>query len=103
MQLYCMYTAVHLQAIVRLVVFAILLATAGAVTKLMAMNLESTRSIIWRDHDMEDRIGLTMRVSLSPARHHPCVLGCEYCNATLGSHEQQMSALQDAANGAFSR
>jgi hypothetical protein len=59
-----MSTSFHLQAIVRLVVFAILLATAGAVTKLMAMNLESTRSIIWRDQDMQDRIGLRMRVSV---------------------------------------
>lgn len=56
----------------RLVVFAILLATAGAVTKLMAMNLESTRSIIWRDQDMADRIGLSMRVS---AQNHYCISG----------------------------
>jgi hypothetical protein len=88
-------TAVHLQALVRLVVFAILLATAGAVTKLMAMNLESTRSIIWRDHDMEDRIGLSLRVSAQCSSdmnltQHTC------CNQQLRVRQQQTATILES-------
>lgn len=47
----------------RLVVFAILVASAGAVTKLMAMNMEATRNVVWDNAAMESMINLNMRVS----------------------------------------
>lgn len=46
----------------RLVVFAILLASAGAVTKLMAMNMEAARSVVWDNAAMDSMINLNMRV-----------------------------------------
>lgn len=46
----------------RLVVFCILLATAGAVTKLMAMNMEAARSVVWQNATMDSMIKLDMKV-----------------------------------------
>jgi hypothetical protein len=55
------------QAIVRLVVFCILLATAGAVTKLMAMNMEAARSVVWDNAAMDSMIRIRMQVGAGPA------------------------------------
>lgn len=52
----------RVQAVVRLVVLCILLATAGAVTKLMAMNMEAARSVVWQDATMDGMIRNNMRV-----------------------------------------
>lgn len=50
------------QALVRLVVLCILLACAGAVTKLMAMNMEAARSVVWDNAAMDSMIRIRMKV-----------------------------------------
>lgn len=57
----CVITPV-LQGLVRLVVLAILLASAGAVTKLMAMNMQAARNVVWDDAAMDSRINIAMQV-----------------------------------------
>jgi hypothetical protein len=59
-------SAAFAQAIVRLVVFCILLATAGAVTKLMAMNMEAARSVVWDNAAMDSMIRIRMQVGTGP-------------------------------------
>lgn len=63
--LVCAALCCAVQAIVRLVVFCILLATAGAVTKLMAMNMEAARSVVWDNTAMASMIKLRMQVRVS--------------------------------------
>jgi hypothetical protein len=60
-----------LQAIVRLAVLAILLISAAAVTKLMAINISSTRNIVWSQITMKENIEYAMQVSLLVAP--PCL------------------------------
>lgn len=54
-----------LQALVILMVLAILLVSAAAVTKLMAINISSSRNIVWSQSDMVSRIDAAMLVSTS--------------------------------------
>jgi len=71
------------QGIVRLVVFAILLATAGAVTKLMAMNMEATRTVVWDNASMDGMINLDTRVGDQRDQRH-CSTGLTtLCNVVL--------------------
>jgi hypothetical protein len=56
-----------LQAIVRLAVLAILLISAAAVTKLMAIKISSTRNIVWSSDIMQQKINAAMQVRLKPA------------------------------------
>lgn len=53
-----------LQAIVGLVVFAILLISAAAVTKLMAINLSAARNITWSTNAIGDKIASNMQVGV---------------------------------------
>jgi hypothetical protein len=53
-----------IQAIVRLAVLAILLISAAAVTKLMAINISSTRNIVWSSDIMQQKINAAMQVRL---------------------------------------
>jgi hypothetical protein len=48
---------------VRLAVLAILLLSATAVTKLMAINISSTRNIVWSNDLMQQKIDAAMQVS----------------------------------------
>ncbi|KAF6256543.1 hypothetical protein COO60DRAFT_95334 [Scenedesmus sp. NREL 46B-D3] len=48
-------------AIVRLAVLAILLVSAAAVTKLMAINISSTRNIVWSSDVMQQKITAAMQ------------------------------------------
>lgn len=54
-----------MQALVMLMVFAILLISAAAVTKLMAINISASRNLIWSDGQMVDMINVAMQVSTS--------------------------------------
>lgn len=78
-----------LQAIVRLAVLAILLISAAAVTKLMAINISSTRNIGWSNDLMQQKIAAAMQVSLSVAAL--CRQGLHMCSAE--QYLQQHSAL----------
>jgi hypothetical protein len=72
-----------LQAIVRLAVLAILLISAAAVTKLMAINISSTRNIVWSSDVMQQKIATAMQVRLLLAggmqgeEHSACKCGWE--------------------------
>lgn len=52
-----------LQVVVILMVLAILLVSAAAVTKLMAINISASRNIVWSQADMTNRIDTAMLVS----------------------------------------
>lgn len=49
------------QALVRLAVLCILLASAGAVTKLMALNMQAARTIDWNSPALDSRIAISMQ------------------------------------------
>jgi hypothetical protein len=63
-------------ALVRLVVLCILLACAGAVTKLMAMNMEAARSVVWDNAAMDSMINIRMRVRLPYCSRTATATGC---------------------------